>query len=63
MKWPWSNPMSPAKQQKKDLIAEVRAERGQMASTIKKFDTARFHLDELVRRSLAELNSDRGSTR
>lgn len=58
MKWPWS--VSPAKQQKKELLEEVRKERGTMAETVVNLERVTFHLDEIVRRSIAELH--KGST-
>lgn len=61
MKWPWSTSMSPAKQQKKELLEQVRTERGTMAKNVVNLERANFHLDELVRRSIAELHN-KGST-
>lgn len=58
MKWPWS--MSPAKQQKQELLEQVRKERGTMAENVVNLERVTFYLDELVRRSLAELH--KGST-
>lgn len=57
MKWPW---MSPAKQQKQDLLEQVRKERGTMAENVVNLERVTFHLDEIVRRSLVELH--KGST-
>lgn len=53
--------MSPAKQQKKELLEQVRTERGTMAKNVVNLERANFHLDELVRRSIAELHN-KGST-
>lgn len=57
MKW---LKMSPAKQQKQELLEQVRKERGTMAENVVNLERVTFHLDELVRRSLAELH--KGST-
>lgn len=59
MKWLWSK-MSPAKQQKQELLEQVRKERGAMAENVVNLERVTFHLDELVRRSIAELH--KGST-
>lgn len=65
MKWPWDKKVTKHEHQKR-LMEEVRYERGNLAATAINVENATadirkaFGLDDLVRRSIAELH--KGST-
>lgn len=61
MKWPWDKAMAPTEKHRQ-LLEEVRQERGKMAETAFNLETAThdlgkaFGLDDVTRRALAELH-------
>lgn len=58
MKWPWTVQKHSA-EHKREILEEVRQERGKLAVTVVNLERATIQLDEIVRRSIADLNRGR----
>lgn len=55
MKWPWPS----SAEHQREIREEVRQERGKLAVTVINLERVTTQLDEIVRRSIAELNKGR----
>lgn len=58
MKWPWTVQKHSAEHQR-EILEEVRQERGKLAVTVVNLERVTIQLDEIVRRSIADLNRGR----